>query len=230
MKTKKEIKKTHTLIMSDLHLGTEVSNPKKVLKLLRSYSFRKLILLGDVFDNMDFRHLDKESWALLSYVGRISKDKRVRWVIGNHDAGLADIFRTLIDARIYETYTWKYNHRKYMAIHGHQFDRFLIDNVFLSYLATVVYNFVQKIDSEKKVVSRFLKRKSKGWLRMSEKVARGAMAYGKKQGADYIFCGHTHRATEKNNHTIKYFNSGCWTDLPCTYISIDREKIEIHEY
>lgn len=230
MMAKKEIKKTHTLIISDLHLGTEVANPKKVLKLLKSYTFRKLILLGDVFDNMDFRHLDKESWALLGYIGKISKDRRVRWVIGNHDSGLADIFRTLIDAKIYETYTWKYNHEKYLAIHGHQFDRFLVNNAIISYLATVIYNLIQKLDSEKKTFSRFLKRQSKGWLRMSEKVARGAMQYGKKHEAAYVFCGHTHRAVEKSNHTVKYYNSGCWTDMPCSYITIDKDAIKIHEY
>lgn len=230
MKEKKEIKKTHTLIISDLHLGSPVSQPVKVLNLLKSYSFRKLILLGDVFDNMDFRKLTKESWELLSYIGKISKDKKVRWVMGNHDSGLVDIFGSLFDARIYEHYSWNYKHQKYLAIHGHQFDRFLVNNALLSYLATVIYDFIQRIDSDEKRFSHFLKRKSKGWLRLSEKVAHSALLYGKKHGASYVFCGHTHRATEKKNHAIMYYNSGCWTDLPCSYITIDENNIKIHEY
>jgi len=223
-------KKTHTLIISDLHLGSPVSQPEKALKLLQSYSFRKLILLGDVFDNMDFRNLTKECWEFLNYIGKISKDKKVRWVMGNHDAGLEKIFGSLFDARIYESYSWQYNHEKYLVIHGHQFDRFLIDNAFLSYLATVFYDFIQKIDSNEKKFSHFLKRKSKGWLRLSEKVAHGALMYGKKQGANYVFCGHTHRALEKKLQNVNYYNSGCWTDLPCTYITIDKDIIKIHEY
>lgn len=223
-------KRTHTLIISDLHLGSPVSQPKKALKLLQSYSFRKLILLGDVFDNMDFRNMTKECWELLNYIGKISKDKKVRWVRGNHDGGLENIFSSLMDARIHETYSWQYKHEKYLAIHGHQFDRFMVNNALLSYLATVFYTFVQKLDSEDKKFSRFLKRKSKGWLRLSEKVARSALLYGKKQGARYVFCGHTHRALEKRNHDILYYNSGCWTDLPCTYITIDENVIKIHEY
>lgn len=223
-------RKTHTLIISDLHLGSAVSQPEKVLELLESYSFRKLILLGDVFDNMDFRKLTKESWALLTYIGKISKDRKVRWVMGNHDMGLENIFGSLIDARIYEVYSWQYKHEKYLAIHGHQFDRFLVDNVFLSYLATVIYDLIQRIDSKEKKISRFLKRKSKGWLRLSKKVAHSALLFGKNQGARYVFCGHTHRALKRKDHEIDYYNSGCWTDLPCTYITIDEDRIDICEY
>ena len=229
-KDKNEKKKTHTLIISDLHLGSKVSQPEKVLKMLESYSFRKLILLGDVFDSMDFRSLSKECWNLLTYIGKISKDKKVRWVIGNHDEGLENIFKSLMDAKIYETYSWQYKQKKYLTIHGHQFDRFLIDNAFLSYLAAKIYNFVQRFDSDKKIFSHYLKRKSKGWLRLSEKVAHSALIYAKKNDADFVFCGHTHKALEKISHKIKYFNSGCWTDIPCNYITIDEEDIIIREF
>lgn len=224
-----EKKKTHTLIISDLHLGSEVSQPEKALEVLESYYFHKLVLLGDIFENLDFRHLSKECWVLLNYIGNISKEKKVRWVIGNHDEGLTEIFGSLMNADIYETYSWQYKHEKYLAIHGHQFDRFLINNAFLSLLATKIYNFIQKIDSDEKRFSHYLKRRSKGWLRLSEKVARSAIRYGEKNGADYVFCGHTHKAMEKKNKNLRYFNSGCWTDNPCAYITIDEKDIRIHE-
>lgn len=223
-------KKTHTLIISDLHLGSKVSQAEKALKLLKSFSFRKLILLGDVFDDLNFENLDKECWNFLTYVGKISKEKKVRWVLGNHDKGLANVFESLVDAKVYEEYSWRCDGKKYLAIHGHQFDRFLINNALLSYLATRFYNFIQKIDSEKKTFSHFLKRKSKGWLRLSEKVARSAVRYGKKQEADFVFCGHTHKALSKNSREINYYNSGCWTDHPCTYVTIDENDIKINEY
>jgi UDP-2,3-diacylglucosamine pyrophosphatase LpxH len=227
---KTENKKTHTLIMSDLHLGSRVSQAEKALKVLKNYNFRKLILLGDVFESMDFRNLTDECWDFLNYVGKISKDRKVRWVIGNHDEGLTNIFGSLMDARIYETYIWQFKQEKYLAIHGHQFDRFLVDNAFISYVASNIYNFIQRFDTEEKKISHFLKRKSKGWLRLSEKVAHGAILYGKKNEVNYVFCGHTHKALKKHNHSISYYNSGCWTDDPCTCITIDENKIEIHEY
>jgi UDP-2,3-diacylglucosamine pyrophosphatase LpxH len=225
-----EKKKTHTLIVSDLHLGTDVSQPERVLGLLKSYSFRKLILLGDIFDSLDFRNISKNSLELISHIGKISKEKKVRWIVGNHDEGLADVFGPLMNARIYEVYEWQYESEKYLAIHGHQFDRFLVDNAFLSYAATRVYNFIQKFDNEKKSISHYIKRNSKGWLRLSEKVAKSALRYGKERGADYVFCGHTHKTLEKSLNGTKYYNSGCWTDTPCNYITIDGSNIKIHDY
>lgn len=222
-------KKTHTLIISDLHLGTRVSQPKKVLELLKSYSFRKLILLGDIFDSLDFRNIPESSLELISYIGKIAEEKKVRWVIGNHDQGLADTFASLMKVRIYEVYEWQIEDKKYLAIHGHQFDRFLINNAFLSYLATKIYNFAQKFDSDEKTFSHFLKRKSKGWLRLSNKVARSALRFGQKNGADYVFCGHTHKAMKKSSNGTKYYNCGCWTDTPCAYVTVDEEDIQIHE-
>ena len=224
-----KIKKINTLIISDLHLGSLVSQPRKALELLKSYSFEKLILLGDVFDSLDFRDLDENCWDLLNYIGKISQTKKVRWVEGNHDTGLSQMFKALLGAKVYQEYHWNYKKEKYLAIHGHQFDRFLINNTFLSYLATKFYDFIQKIDFDDKRISYYIKTRSKGWLRLSEKVARGAMAFGKKKGAKYVFCGHTHKKLFKENHTIKYYNSGCWADTPCAYITIDENKIELRE-
>lgn len=221
---------THTIIISDLHLGSRVSQPKKVLAMLQSYSFRKLILLGDVFDSLDFRNIDKDCWELLNYIGKIAQDKKVRWVIGNHDQGLYNIFRNLLNAKIHIAYFWEYQNKKYIAIHGHQFDRFLVDNKLISKLATVIYNFIQRLDSEDKKFSHYLKNKSKGWLRSSEKVALSAIKYALENKANYIFCGHTHKASQETKNGIKYFNSGCWTDAPCTFITIDGEKIQIQNY
>ena len=40
---RKEIKKIHTLIISDLHLGSAVGQPKKVHEMLKSKNFHKFI-------------------------------------------------------------------------------------------------------------------------------------------------------------------------------------------
>ena len=118
----KKLEKTHTLIISDIHLGSYVSQADRVLELLKSYSFKKLILLGDIFENLNFNNLSQDHWKLLAYVGKISKTKKVRWVEGNHDKGLSRIIGPLMGAKIYKNYHWQYKNEKYLAIHGHQFD------------------------------------------------------------------------------------------------------------
>lgn len=228
-----EKKKTHTIIISDLHLGSKVSQPKKALEMLGDYEFRKLILLGDIFDSLDFRNLDADCWDFLNYIGKISRNdyKKVRWVIGNHDQGLEQVFGSLIGGKIYDFYAWQYKEEKYLAIHGHQFDRFLINNALISHLATRIYNYIQRVDiTDQKRFTRFIKRSSKGWLRMSDKVSRGAMKFAGKKKAEYVFCGHTHKPLKKESQGIKYYNSGCWTDNPCAYITIDEKDINLREY
>ncbi|MFN5876361.1 MAG: hypothetical protein ACK45E_08790, partial [Ignavibacteria bacterium] len=39
-----------TLIVSDIHLGSDVSRAKPLVQLLRTHTFKRLILNGDVFD------------------------------------------------------------------------------------------------------------------------------------------------------------------------------------
>ena len=38
-----------------------------------------------------------------------------------------------------------------------------------------------------------------------------------------IFCGHTHQTLYKKDMNIEFYNSGCWTDIPSSYIVIDNE-------
>jgi len=222
--------KAHTIIISDLHLGSSVSRSQKVIDFLQSAQFRKLILLGDVFESLNFEKLKAADWQLLFLISEFSKEKKVRWVEGNHDKGLIKIFSAFTGAQAYKVYHWQYKKKKYLAIHGHQFDYFLINNYFLSYLANLIYNFIQLIDFKDKRISRFIKRKSKGWLKLSQKVAKRALWYAYLRKVDFIFCGHTHRADKKRKRGIWYYNSGCWTDIPATFITIDENKIKIGKY
>jgi len=230
MKKNKPKYKTHTLIVSDFHLGSRVSRSKELTELLMNFRFKKLILLGDIFENLNFKRLRSQDWELLSTISSLSKKSKIIWVEGNHDKGLSRLFATFTGAKVYKVYKWKFKNKKYLAIHGHQFDNFLINNTLISYLASDVYNFVQVIDFKDKRISHFLKRSSKGWLRLSKKVAARAIRYARIRGVDYIFCGHTHKAKKVRRGKIHYYNSGCWTDIPSTYITLDEDDIKIHKY
>ncbi|TSD02238.1 MAG: Uncharacterized protein Athens071425_85 [Parcubacteria group bacterium Athens0714_25] len=230
MNTEEEIpkKKTHTLLVSDFHLGSKVSRSQEAAQLLKSIEFERLILLGDIFENLNFNHLRKQDWEFLSLISKISESKKVVWIEGNHDSGLTQIFTVLTGVKVHKTYHWKHKGKKYFAIHGHQFDNFLVDNAVISIVANQIYNFIQIIDFQDRRVSRYIKEKSKGWLRLSEKVATRALLYAKLIRADYIFCGHTHKAMQREDGDIKYYNCGCWTDIPAAFVTIDEDDIKIN--
>ena len=88
-----------TVILSDLHLGSEVSRAQAALQMLKAVSFSRLILLGDIFCDLNFRRLKKEHWQFLGYIRKLSNPKRgitVVWVEGNHDLGLSDVMSHLV--------------------------------------------------------------------------------------------------------------------------------------
>lgn len=222
-----------TLILSDLHLGSELSRAKDAIRMLKNVSFRRLILLGDIFCDLNFRRLKKEHWHFLSYIRKLSNPKRnveVVWVEGNHDQGLTDVMSHLVGIEVYQEYIWEYCGRRYLAIHGHQFDRSLINNFVFGNLGTCLFLLLQKLDFKRKRFSRLIDRLNTSWLRLSPQVAAGAMAYGRLYGAQAVFCGHTHEALSAEQDGVRYYNSGCWVSPVAHFITVDENEVQIHEY
>jgi UDP-2,3-diacylglucosamine pyrophosphatase LpxH len=223
-----------TLILSDLHLGADMSRAREALQVLQQNAYRRLILLGDIFADLNFGRLKKEHWKFLGYIRKLSNPKRkveVVWVEGNHDHGLTEIMSHLVGVRVYQEYEWSYQGRRHIAVHGHQFDGFSVSNVRLSYwVGTLLYLQLQKLDSKNKVLTRFLDRLNTRWLRLSSKVAAGALAYARRHHADRIFCGHTHAALHQQEDGIDYYNCGAWIDQRLTYITVGEEGAQIREY
>ena len=223
----------NTLILSDLHLGSETSHAREATHVLKKNAFRRLILLGDIFADLNFARLTKEHWKFLGYIRKLSNPKRnieVVWVEGNHDQGLTDIMSHLVGVRVYQRYEWQFAGLRHVAIHGHQFDGFQVNNVRLSRLGTSLYLKLQKLDSKRKPIVRLIDRLNTRWLRMSPKVSAGALNYARQQDAARIFCGHTHEAAHVEREGIHYYNSGGWVDSRLTYLTIDEQGVEIHEY
>jgi len=223
----------NTVIISDLHLGSKMSRAGDALNMLKTTSFERLILLGDIFSDLNFRRLKKEHWQFLSYIRKLSNPKRgveVVWVEGNHDHGLSELMSHLVGIEVYQEYAWEYRGRRYLAIHGHQFDRFVVKNRLLSNLFTALHLAIQKIAFGKQRVVRFIDKFDSKWLRLSSKVMKGALAHARTRNAQYVFCGHTHEALNAERGGIRYFNSGSWTQLNATYITIDEQDVTIQEY
>lgn len=222
-----------TIILSDLHLGSEVSRASDALRMLKSASFNRLILLGDIFSDLNFRRLKKEHWQFLGYIRKLSNPKRqieVVWVEGNHDHGLSDVMSHLVGIRVYDEYEWEFNGKRHLAVHGHQFDRFLTRNGVLSSFLSALHLGLQKMSFGKRRMMGFLERFDTAWLRLSAKVARGALAHGRSRGADRVFCGHTHEALSLERDGVEYYNSGSWTQEDATFIAIDQQGVRVEEY
>ena len=223
-----------TLILSDLHLGADMSRAREALRVLQENEYRRLILLGDIFADLNFGRLKKEHWKFLGYIRKLSNPKRnveVVWVEGNHDHGLAEIMSHLVGVRVYQEYQWEYQGLRHIAAHGHQFDGFVVSNVRISYwIGTLLYLQLQKWDSKNKALTRYLDRLNTRWLRLSprsRKVRWPTPATIRR----IAFSAATPTPPCTSTSTeLDYFNCGAWIDEHPTYITIGEEGVQTHEY
>lgn len=221
-----------TFVVSDVHLGTDLSRPAALLGTLQRYSFRRLILLGDILDDLNFHRLPRRHWDLLAYIRTLCEPQRgveVVWIGGNHDHLLSRLTHSFLGIPVRSRYQWQYAGETFLAMHGHQFDSFIERHPLLTESACLLYRSLQRWEKEHHRLSHFLKRTSKTWLRVSDLVAEGAASYATRRGVDHILCGHTHLPMSKMFKKVMYHNTGCWTEKPATFITIGGRGVQLEE-
>ena len=221
------------VILSDLHLGSDNCQAHALCTLLHQIvdgelPANRLILNGDVFDSIDFRRLKKSHWKVLSLLRKLSDDVEVIWVCGNHD-GSAEIVSHLLGVSVSDEYTLESNGRRILFFHGHIYDDFLDNHPILSWFGDVIYAFLQWIDRTH-YLAKVAKRGSKTFLRCAKKIEERAIARAARQGCHTACCGHTHHAVVNREGPVHYFNSGCWTELPCTYLTVADGDVELRVF
>jgi UDP-2,3-diacylglucosamine pyrophosphatase LpxH len=224
---------TDAVIISDLHLGSGVCQAKAVVDFLEDIHHRRtrtkrLILNGDVFDSIDFRRLKKSHWKVLSLLRKLADEMEVTWVCGNHD-GTADIVSHLLGLEVVDEIVVPSGDKRVLFLHGHQFDQFIERHPFATRFADNLYRFMQKIDRSHRF-AKMAKRRSKTFLRSTEKIRAGAVNRAKELGADVVCCGHTHLAVAFPEDPLPYFNSGCWTETPCHFLTLADGVVTLNAY
>jgi UDP-2,3-diacylglucosamine pyrophosphatase LpxH len=244
--------KIDTLILSDIHFGSELCNAELLLEVLSRFKFKRLILNGDIFDhlNLEFeerkRHLrdgelprvkkhrlKKNHLKALSFISGLSKPENhceVVWIEGNHDEGISYILSSLIGATVYDEYVWNFGGNKCLAIHGDQFDQFYRDHFALVEWSTWAYQVLQSFGPKAYPLCLYLKNNSKHYTRAINAVAEGAARYARNSGADFIFCGHTHHAEHKKMGEIDYYNSGTIQADVVSYVTLGERGVRIHHF
>jgi UDP-2,3-diacylglucosamine pyrophosphatase LpxH len=216
------------LVLSDWHLGAKSCQVHAILGFLEALPpTARLVLNGDVLENTEYR-LTKLHWRVLSRLRKLSDQLQLVWVRGNHDFD-AESVAHLIGATFVGEYVFESGGRRVLCVHGDAWDRFLTDHPVMSNIADWFYLRIQRL-SRRLAVSA--KRSSKTFLRSVERVRNEAAAYAKVKRADIVVCGHTHHAEAGPAFTPTvpaYFNSGCWTDHHCHYLTVQGGLVQLEE-
>lgn len=219
------------IVISDIHLGSSVCRARPLSDLLKSIESgdlqtRRLIINGDLFDDWDFRKLKKSHWKVLSHIRKISGRSEVVWIRGNHD-GPAEVISHLIGVDFLEEYSLESGGVRILFLHGDRFDNFIARRPVLTKLADNIYRMVQRLDRSF-YLAKLVKRGSKTFLRCSEKIRDRARQYAGQKGYDAVVCSHVHMEEEDRTGEVWYFNTGCWTDSPCSYLSVASGEVALH--
>ena len=221
------------IILSDIHLGSGNCQAKSLCHFLEmlddeEIATNRLILNGDVFDSIDFRRLNKSHWKVLSLIRKLSDRIDIIWISGNHD-GSSEIISHLLGVTVKDEFSLTSGGRDVLFLHGHLFDDFIDAHPLLTWLGDCVYLLLQWID-QTHYFAKLAKKGSKTFLRCAQKIEDGAIEHARKKGCNTVCCGHTHHAVARPELPIAYYNSGCWTELPCTYLTLVRGRVELHVF
>lgn len=217
------------IILSDIHLGSDMARADALSHFLETAEFGTLILNGDVLDNPNMRFLTPSHWKLLDRIKKIAASgKKVIWISGNHDFFARHFFKTM-GLEVYTQLSFMWRGKRCLVFHGHQYDKFLVRNEMFAQTINRSYRLIQKFDGKKRRMSGFVKKRYKVWLRVSKWVAKGALKHANQKGAEYVFCGHTHELLTLKQGKATYMNSGSWVDDHCSYILLkdDIPKVEV---
>lgn len=217
----------NTVLFSDVHLGSPNSRAYDLLNALKEYRFARLIINGDMFEDLNFKRLTSTHWELLEHIGKLSRrGVEVVWIEGNHDAKFVEFMSHMLGIPAFKEYIWEVNGVKFDAMHGHQYDSFLSNNAFLGRIFAAFYTWLQGVISSK-IFDYVAMRVSDRWLRVTEQVAHLAIEHARRKRCDVVVCGHTHFVYNIKENGVEYFNLGCWNNTP-SYLLMVKEDGTAH--
>ncbi len=232
--TQTEPRKFRTLFISDVHLGSKAARTDYLLDFLRHHDAETIILVGDIIDGWRL----KRSWywpqgcndVVQKLLRKARKGARIIYIPGNHDEFLRDFPGTHfggIEVADRHMHTAA-DGRRYLVLHGDQFDVVVRNARLLAYLGDWAYDAAIAINVVLAAVRRRLGLgywSFSAWAKLQVKHAVNFIGEfqsvvadeAREAGADGVICGHIHHAVIADIEGIRYINTGDWVES-CTAV------------
>jgi len=225
-----------TIFLSDIHLGTRACQAERLLEFLKAYDSEHLFLVGDIVDFWAMKSRGvywsaAQNTVLQKILKRARHQVRVIFVPGNHDEVAREHVGTSFgDIRVEHDFVHQAaDGRRYLVLHGDEFDQITRYHRWISILGDHVYSFLVRLNAFLSWFRRTLripgywslagyaKRKVKHALDFVFGFEDAVARYARERGVDGVVCGHIHAAAIREIHGIRYVNCGDWVDS-CTAI------------
>jgi len=221
------------IFLSDIHLGSKGCQADLLLTFLKQYKPKKLFLVGDIIDC--WRLKSKLYWpqshsdVLRKFLTFSKNGTKVHFVTGNHD----DFLRryqplSLGNIELNERFTYTSKGKKYLVIHGDQFDVITRYGRYISVFGDRLYSLLlvinryfnqirYKLGYDYWSLSNYLKQRVKKAVNFISDFEDNVAAECKKKGFDGVICGHIHKVAISEVNQVQYMNCGDWVES-CTGI------------
>jgi len=199
---------------------------------------KRIVLDGDLFEmwSTNYKNIGETEYRVIRKIIELSQNGiKVVYIPGNHDRAFKAFKKiTLGGIKLRDEYIIRNDHKKYLVMHGDEFDFFTRNHIILSIMLDQLYIFLVKMGVWMKKlfninISVAAKKNSKNYQKIVKRIRNAAILYAKSREVDGIIIGHTHwPEVVEGKKGIIYANSGDWLDL-CTYAVVG-EKIKVEYF
>lgn len=240
--------KVRTLILSDLHLGTEDSKAREVVDVLKHTECEKIILNGDIIDGWALKRGTKwkntHTRVIRLLLKKMEQEKvEIIYLRGNHDEFL-EKFIPLSFSRMKFVKEHRHTSLKgdeYLVIHGDGFDSICAGFKWLEIVGSIGYEALLGFNrfynryrawrgKEYFSLSKVVKNKVKSTLTFVSSYEQKLTELAKQRGCQGIMCGHIHTPANKVIDQIHYMNSGDWVETLSGILERKDGSFEVFSY
>lgn len=226
-----------SVFISDVHLGLRGCSASFLLDFLHSVETDTLYLVGDIIDvwslKKSFFWPQAHNDVIRTILGKAKRGTRVIYIPGNHDS----IFREY-DGLVFgnveirrETLHETADGRRFVVLHGDEFDSIIKASPLLEALGNRAYAFVLQLNRYLNSFRRrfgfpywsiaaYLKHKVKNVAKYIANFEQALADEARRRGVDGVICGHIHRAEITEIDGVLYCNDGDWVES-CTTLTED---------
>lgn len=224
-----------SIFISDIHLGTRGCQAERLLEFLRDYDSDHLFLIGDIVDfwamSRGIHWTPAQNTVVQKVLRRARHGQKVMLVPGNHDEAMREY-----DGVSFGDIVVRHEHvhvaadgRRYLLVHGDQFDQVTRYHRWLAILGDIGYNLLVRLNATLSRLRRLLRRPGywslAGYAKNRVKRAvsfifdfeDAVIHAARERDLDGVICGHIHSATIRPVGGVTYVNCGDWVDS-CTAV------------
>ena len=230
------MREVRSIFLSDIHLGTKACQANHLLEFLKEYSSENIFLLGDIVDLWSMKRggvywSPAQNTFVQKMLRRARHGENVIFIPGNHDEAMREYVGPAFgDVKVvHEHIHTAADGRRYLLIHGDEFDQVTLHHKWVAILGDIAYNVLVNLNIYLSWLRRTLKisgywslagyakRKVKTAVNFIFDFEDSVIRHARERELDGAICGHIHWPMIKQVEGLTYINCGDWVDS-CTAI------------